>query len=79
MAKSARFQVYRTPELRLSRNKQKKKPTHVLCHISKLVMTLFNGTVRKTALYSVLALREKRIYLIHAREKEKKSDNFYVV
>ena len=42
-------------------------------------MTLFNGTARETALYSVLALREKIIYLTHAREKEKKSDNFYVV
>ena len=44
-------------------------------------MTLFNGTVRETPLYSVLVLGEKRIYLTHAREKEKekKSDNFYVV
>ena len=42
-------------------------------------MISFNGTVKKTALYSVLGLREKIIYLTHAREKEKKSDNFYMV
>ena len=35
-------------------------------------MGLFKGTVKKTALYSVLGLRDKRIDLPHGREKEKK-------
>ena len=50
----------------------KKKPTYVPCHISQYEMTLFNGTVRKTALYSVLGSRERRIYLRHARENKRK-------
>ena len=55
------------PELRLFRDE---KIIYVLFHISKYILTKFNGTVKKTALYSVLGLREKRIYLTHGREKE---------
>ena len=35
-------------------------------------MILFNGTVKKAVLYSVLGLGERRIYLTYGREKETK-------
>ena len=35
-------------------------------------MTVFNGTVKKAVLYSLITLIEKIIYLTHGWEKEKK-------